>query len=402
MKSFIASLCLLLLSRSVIATGVWQFDQRLAISAAPTPGVYHHLEGAGRRHIALSSDTLAVIWEDDHSSNPQVYVAFKQLSERAFSSPLPVSSGQEAYEPAIAALAANRFVLLWEQDAAVYARLLHNGQLSRAIRLSSANASHASVASNGQQAFAVWREQRDTGWSLWVSALSFDAEGQPNRASPSRLQPQDSAAALLYPSLVANDAGLTVAWEDRSHGHTRLKYSFSADNGDSFSAPQFLNEFYSNRNEYDKGSGVTRVAMDSFAGGEIISAWMDKRNGSSGYAIYAGLGGGDSFGPDEKVQSAEGDGLSHHNPAVAGNRAGDFVVAWDDYRSGDSDIWLSHYSEAGAWSQDVAPATASGAGEQTQPSIALDEQGGLHLIWVERKAAEGATQLWYSFGRKLN
>jgi len=126
---------------------------------------------------------------------------------------------------------------------------------------------------------------------------------------------------------------------------------------------------------------------------------MDKRRGSRGCVIFAAQAVEGSLGPDEKVHSEQGDELAHNNPAVGGNARGDFIVAWDDFRSGDADIWISRYNEDGAWSEDVTPSPASGSGEQTHPSVALDEQGGLHLLWIERASVDAPSRLWYSQGR---
>ncbi len=128
---------------------------------------------------------------------------------------------------------------------------------------------------------------------------------------------------------------------------------------------------------------------------------MDKRRGGKGYGIFAALGaeGGEAFGPNEKVHGEEGDAQPHYNPATAGNQDGDFTVAWDDFRRGNSDIWISSYNDDLEWSEDYAPPIASGAGEQSHPSIALDEQSNLHLLWIERGELNGPSKLWYSFGR---
>jgi hypothetical protein len=127
---------------------------------------------------------------------------------------------------------------------------------------------------------------------------------------------------------------------------------------------------------------------------------MDKRRGGAGYGIFAALGsdGGENFGPNEKVHGEQGDRQPHYNPAVGGNLAGDFVVAWDDFRRGDSDIWLSHYNEDDEWSRDFSPPPASGAGEQSHPAVALDDRGGLHLLWIERADMDAPSRLWYSHG----
>ena len=127
---------------------------------------------------------------------------------------------------------------------------------------------------------------------------------------------------------------------------------------------------------------------------------MDKRRGGLGYGIFAALGaeGGEIFGPNEKVHAEAGDRQPHYNPAAAGNQAGDFVVAWDDFRQGDSDIWLSSYNEDDEWSHDFSPEVASGAGEQSHPAVVLDDRGSLHLLWIERADMDSPSRLWYGRG----
>jgi hypothetical protein len=78
-----------------------------------------------------------------------------------------------------------------------------------------------------------------------------------------------------------------------------------------------------------------------------------------------------------------------------------FIIAWDDYRQGSSDIWLSWYTDDMEWSEDVSPSPASGAGEQSNPSIFLDDRGNLHLAWVERDRPGAPTRIWYTQGRRI-
>lgn len=73
-------------------------------------------------------------------------------------------------------------------------------------------------------------------------------------------------------------------------------------------------------------------------------------------------------------------------------------MVWDDFRAGNSDIWISRYTEDSVWSEDISPAPASGSGEQTHAAVALDEEGGLHLLWIERETVDTPSRLWYSLG----
>ena len=398
MKFRAAALCLVLVALPAQATDRWSFDTKLAVTGEPVSGVYPHLDGAGRKHIAIASEAVAATWEDNRSGAPQVYVALKANDRNRFATAMQVSGGGEAYEPAIASLPQNRFALAWEQDGSIHARVLTDDGLGMPVALGSAGASHVSLASFGSRVFASWREQRDRLWFVKVAALSVTAAGKLGVESITSVEAAGLETQVLFPSIAVNDAGLSVAWEDRRAGHTRLLVSHSPDQAQSFGEPQHLNEFLSNRNQYDQGNGVTRVSLASFAQDEILAAWMDKRRGGLGYGIFAALGsdGGAIFGPNEKVHGEAGDKQPHYNPAVAGNPDGDFVVAWDDFRRGDSDIWLSAYNEDDEWSQDFSPAIASGPGEQSHPSIALDDQGRLHLLWIERADMDAPGRLWYS------
>ncbi len=379
----------------------WNFTQKLAISGTPKTGIFHHLDGAGRKHIAVNEKYVAVTWEDDHSGDPQVYVAFLKRPGDAFSKALQISSGQEAYEPAITPLDQKRFVTAWEQDGSIWASLVQPSQHSEPIKLSRHPSSHVSLASFNNRVFAVWREQQGRLWSLHVAVLIPNDE-QLNIDGIQVIEDDKLLHPVLYPTITASASGICVAWEDRRAGHTRLMFSHRAYESKRFGAIDNLNEFFSNRNEYDKGNGVTRVSMHAFGEEEVIAAWMDKRRGGVGYGIFAALGdgGGEAFGPNERVHGLEGDAQPHYNPVTTGNAQGDFVIIWDDFRRGNSDIWLSSYNADDEWSEDFSPQTASGPGEQSHASAALDAAGNLHLIWIERTDPLSPTRLWYSYGSK--
>jgi hypothetical protein len=404
MKLRFAGIWLVLVFCQSQASDRWVFDERTAVTGVARERVYHHLDGSGRKHIAVTRRSVALVWEDNRSQAPQIYVALKPLSRDSFSAAMQASNGGEAYEPGIAALGDDRFALAFEQDTSVVARILTAEGLGEPIRLSQKAASHVSIASFRDRVYASWRERDSGRWFIKVAALRVEDNNRFILESVQSVEADGLETALLFPAIAVNAAGLCVAWEDRRAGHTRLLVSHATDAGAPFSAPQSLNEFFSNRNEYDMGNGVTRVSLASFGEDEILAAWMDKRRGSSGYGIFATLGadGGENFGPNEKVHSEEGDSQPHYNPATAGNQAGDYAIAWDDFRRADSDIWISAYNSDLEWSLDHAPAVASGSGEQSHPSITLDEQSNLHLLWIERSQLDGPSRLWYSLGRAKN
>ena len=400
MKRFSLPFIALLLVVPLAQAERWIFIDRIEIPANAGTGVFHHLEGAGRKHIAVSEGTVGITWEDNSPGAPQVFVSVLDSSAGTFNKPLQVSNGAEAFEPAVAALDEQSFILAWEQDSSVHAAIVNSGGVVMRGKLSNNAAGHASVAAHERRVAISWREQSSAGWFIKLVTFEVDENLDFENLQPVPVEREPVVKPMQMPSVAVGPAGIGIAWEDRREGHTRMLYSHSAD-GEQWLPPDSLNEFFSGRTEYDKGNGSTRVSIAGFAEDEIVSAWMDKRRGG-GWGIFASLGseGGASYGPNEKVHGPIGDREPHYNPSTAGNVAGDFAVAWDDYRNGDSDVWISYYDDFDEWGDDLGPAIAGGAGEQTHPSIYLDENGDLHLLWLEKADLFAPSRLWYSLGQR--
>lgn len=377
------------------AAADWRFGPPLELAGPARAGVFHHLESAGRRSLAAGEAWVAVTWEDNRDGRPRAYAAFKRIAAEGVEAELRLSGPGEAYEPAVAALGAGRFLFAWEEDGRVRLRAGGAAGLGPATALEAAG-SQATLAPAGPgRAYAAW-VRREGRFGRVVVAL-IEAAGEVPRVLWSRpveaVPPQDEQ---LYPALALGRAGLVVGWEDRRHGHTRL-YTARLE-GEGFTGPAGLNDQPSGprRVPYGRGSGVTRLALDA-AGPVLAAAWMDKRDFRGGYDIYAALStdGGRSFGPNERVQDLFGENQPQWHPAVAVAPDGRVVVVWDDPRDGSPDLWLS-WREDGAWSDDLAVPGAHGPGEQASPSLAFDARGGLHLAWVERRAAGSVLRYAYA------
>ncbi|NIP72138.1 MAG: hypothetical protein GWO16_03495 [Gammaproteobacteria bacterium] len=376
----------------------WQFAEPLAVTGAPRPGVFHHLESAGRASLAVSATTLAVTWEDNGSGTPRAHVAFKDLDGGGFEAPVPVSGGGEAFAPAIVGLASGRFVVAWEQAGAVWARVAAPGTLGPPQRLDVGPAAQVTLGIGpGGEAYAAWARREGRLYRIVVGRLAIRGQRlQVAGADP--VDPAPPTDQQLYPALAVTGRAVTVAWEDRRHGHTRLYYSHAL-HGESFGALRQLNEQLPPRSaRFGRGTGVTRVALAS-AGSRVAAAWMDKRYFEGGYDIYAAHSrdGGRRFGPNERVQDLFGEHTPQWHPDAALGPDGRVVVAWDDPRDGSADLWMSWRGPEG-WSDDLAVPGATGPGDQTHPVLAFDSAGWLHLVWVARETGTG-TRLWYTSAR---
>jgi len=382
-----------------VAAQPWAFDAPLPVTKPEATPVFHHLESAGRRNIAVSNATVGVVWEDNRVGVPAVYAAFKPLGANGFTVEHRVSDVGEAYEPAIAPVADKGFVVAWEEGGRVWVRRVDTRGLGAAVQVSATKAGQATLGTHRGVTYVAWAEQEGRFHRVRVARLRVTEAGlqaEPGRAvDATPLQDEQ-----LYPALAVTDEAAAVAWEDRRFGHTRLFYSQAA-RGGTFAPYQQLNETSSRRLPYGRGSGVARVALARVGGAGVAAVWSDKRDFLSGYDVYAALSsdGGRSFGPNQKVQDEFGNAITQWHPSIAAHESGTVVVAWDDDRDNTSDIWLS-WKTAGGWSDDFAVPGASGPGSQTHSAITLDGEGNLHLAWVARDAEDGPTRISYVLGRR--
>ncbi len=375
----------------------WEFSAPLEVAPAQ-PGVFHQLDSSGRKHVAVSGNGVALVWEESRAGAAQVIAAFGSLSEQTFQV-VRVSSGASAGAPAVAALGGGRFVFVWEQDGEVWARAAEAAVLGPPLRLAQ-RAGQPSLAVLGGKVVAVWSEEVNRYARIRLARLV--AEGQMLRVDGTarNVDPAPPKAGQLYPDVVFTPAGITVAWEDRREGHTVLLHAFSKD-GKRFGKPAILNEQPPKRSEaYGKGTGVARVALARHGARGVAAVWLDKRDFLEGYDVYASFArDGARFGKNEKVQDEFGNAISQWHAALAADASGRVAVMWDDDRDGNADLWLAWPVGAGRWSENLAVPGASGAGEQGSPAIAFDGAGRLHCLWVERATPETPTRLRYAVGR---
>ncbi|QKT03240.1 hypothetical protein HUS23_05175 [Ectothiorhodospiraceae bacterium 2226] len=379
----------------------WQFDSAMPVTAAQGAALFHQLEAAGRRSVAASGATVAVAWTDNRDGAPRAYVAFRQGG--AFTGERRVSGERDAYEPAITGLGDGRFVVVWEEDDAVWARVVGPESAGAPLSLSKQPAAYPTVAARAGRVYAAWAEQAGRHKQIVVAELGVQDDAAMDLVRRAPADAEVPAAEQSYPALAVTESGVAVAWEDRRHGHTRLFHAYAATAAEAltFSTHRLLNEQPPRQSEiYGQGSGVARVSLAA-RDEQVLAVWMDKRVFEFGYKIYAALStdGGRRFGANEAVQDVFGGTAAQWHPAAVLGPEG-AVAVWEDTRDDVSDILLSWREGADSWSDDLYVPPASGGGYQGAPAMAADAEGNLHLVWLNRESQNGPTELLYSFGKR--
>lgn len=400
---------LLLCLPGFVCAAPWEFDDPVTVAGVSDVPHFHHLDGAGRRHIAATDDEVAIVWEDDRSGAPQVYLAVKPQRAQVFAPEMQLSDGKEAFEPAVVALGTGRWLAAWEQDGVVVARLVDAQGMGAILPLAGGGSRQVTLAADGDgRVAAVWARDRESGQLLEASELRVTGDNL-GASAPVAVAPLAEHAHQGLPAAVwSADGALLIAWEDRRAGHTRL-FATRREGVAGVASEVQLNEHFSpaegGQEVVGLGSGVMRVMLAADAGGIVRAVWLDKRNAASGYAVWGAVSsdGGRSFGANGIVQDEGGAAVQQWHAALAGGTPG-FVAAWDDTREAWSDAneagdVLLSWNFAGDWSSDLLVPGASGDGYQGSPALTLDPQGDVHLLWVERDSLASPTRLRYLRGR---
>lgn len=377
------------------AQAAWEWSEALTVNSVQGVKVFPHLESANRQGVAVSGDSVGVVWEDNRNGSPQCYLAIKPAMAKKFRPEIRLSQA-ECYEPVVAALGAGRFVAAWEEAGRVHAQIVPGGA---AIKLTAAESAQATLAVGAGGLYAAWAEQAGRFRRIVVAQLATSAE----TLSVSLARPVEAVAPTdeqSWPALaVAGDGSVTVAWEDRRTKHTVPMVSHSPD-GRSFAPPARLTDLKSGSTQgLGAGTGAMRPTLSAWGKQGVAAAWLDKRDFLSGYDVYAALDEGTRrFGRNLKVQDGFGDNMVQWHAKIVGDASGRLLAVWDDARDGTPDVWLADWNGKAFGDNETVPA-ASGAGAQSDPVAALDAAGRLHLVWLDGDGQAG-TRIRYVRGER--
>ncbi len=192
---------------------------------------------------------------------------------------------------------------------------------------------------------------------------------------------------------VAIDAamGLHVAWQVMDGSDFEIYWAKTDDLGETWT-PLNLSDA--------PVSAQKSPALLIGAGGEILVAWEDTRAGQANIYVTRSIDGGVSFSTPSPVRADTA--VEQLNPALALHPDGRVFLAWADAMSGNFDIVVAASSDGGAtfgpaFRFDDDPGSASAY----VPAIAFDAQGRMHLAWEDYRHGTGRVYYRVSEGFHL-
>nr|NQU93351.1 hypothetical protein [Bacteroidota bacterium] len=125
------------------------------------------------------------------------------------------------------------------------------------------------------------------------------------------------------------------------------------------------------------------ITVDS--AGNFIIAWEDNRYNEYDIFFQRYAGDGTPLGGNVRAEGSQYSEFQF-NPTIASDPAGNFIIAWSDQRNGDSDIYGQRYSNAGSpIDENFLVNTDSSFTQQSFPCISVAPNGNFIISWTDRR-----------------
>jgi hypothetical protein len=142
------------------------------------------------------------------------------------------------------------------------------------------------------------------------------------------------------------------------------------------------------------GNASTPVIASDGKGGSLM-AWLDYRNGNSDIYAQRMRSTGQPAWTSNGIPICT---LAHiqNSPVIVSDGEGGAIIAWVDYRTNDiADIYVQRVDSSGnaLWTANGNPVSTAG-GQQTEPAIAADGPGGAIVVWIDQRTSPPATDIY--------
>lgn len=228
--------------------------------------------------------------------------------------------------------------------------------------------SDPAIVSYGDSVLVVWY-QRYGQWLLSDgsrSGLTFDMRSGP----------------MSNLDVAVGGSGILAVWDYNVSGSgyeiflNRFEF-----NGDSTGPRMILNT--------DGGSEDQRYAKIAMnKGGSAVVVWQDNRNGDGDIYGQRVNDLGNTIDTNFLISNDLGSD-NQYEPACAMDQAGNFVVVWQDYRSGNPDIYGQRFDSTGSpIDTNFLINDEVGAYNQYEPECAMDSAGNFVVVWRDFRESD--------------
>jgi len=356
--------------------------------------------------VDSNGNTIAV-WQDRRDDNDDIYAQKLDTSGgKLWTADVEVASdGGATYqdEAATAVDESGNAVVVWEDRRSshqgIYVQRLDatgNRLWAADVRVNSISGTiyqgyPAIAIDRGGKAIVVWSDRRNDYGDIYAQRL--DGSGNKLWVAEVRVNSDSGTTSQWCPAVAVDGNGnAIVVWQDSRGSGDIYAQKLDADGNKLWTTDVRVNS--------DSGTAWQWFPTVAARGnGNAIVAWEDFRSGSSDiYAQKLNAGGDKLWTSDVRVNSDSGT-ASHEFPAVVVDGSADAVIVWHDDRNGsgdNGDIWAQKLDGTGnrMWVADVRVDSDSGTASQWHPDVAVDEAENLYIVWEDSRDRNGDVDIY--------
>ena len=190
----------------------------------------------------------------------------------------------------------------------------------------------------------------------------------------------DYQADQTFPVMASDGSGdLVIGWLDFRNRNADIYSQRYNSVGTALGTNFKVNDDSESAEQYSPG-----VAMDVF--GNFVVTWDDTRYGDHDIYAQRYSSFGSLMGSNFRVNDDPGYADQEYPSVAMGGPSSNFVIAWDDYRSGDHDIYGQRYDFSGApLGPNFRVNDDGGSSDQRTPATGMDGSGGFVIAWDDHR-----------------
>jgi len=256
--------------------------------------------------------------------------------------------------------------------------------------------------------YVVWQDNRE-GRSDNDIYFAKSTDGGSTFGTNKRVDHNGSGAFDQEHPCIAADVGgnIYVAWQDERNGlaDSDIYFTKSTDGGANFASPDVLVDDDTNTGRLQQ---YPQFALEETGGTPILYlVWQDERIGVSNFDIYftksidGGISWGDGIDNNNDVRINDNTVSVQEHPSIAIDGNGDLVVVWDDERDGNwKNIYWSSSSDSGStWATNKKLYDSeSNTTAQANPVIATYNNN-IAVAWIDDRNGGAQTDIYFTLSR---
>ncbi|NOX37215.1 MAG: hypothetical protein GXO78_06725 [Calditrichaeota bacterium] len=372
------------------------YAQRYTSNGVPIGSNFKVNDDSGdslQEYPSISHDAdgnFTIVWVDQRNENRDIYAQRYYSDGTLIGANFKVNDDNSSADQSLPSISLNgsgNCVIVWQDyrngNADIYAQCYTSEgiPIGSNFQVNDDNSNTSQVLPSTSLDMAgnfviVWQDHRNRDTDIY--GQSYTSNCTPV-GSNFKINDDRGSARQRYSSISLDRSGnFVIVWEDYRNGYADIfaqRYTFDG-------IPIGSN-FKVNDDSGSAGQWYPAISLDSR--GSFVIVWHDQRNGD--WDIYAQRYASDGTprGPNFRVND-DNSSARQRCPSVSLSKEGYFVIAWEDYRNGNADIYAQRYDLGGIpIGSNFKVNDDNGSEWQRTPSISLDAKGNFVIAWVDRR-----------------